>query len=252
MRERFIKEYSISALVALLIVTISLAASAQQSAPADDGSDEKFRRFEIGGHGTIVFQGGDIEPSDIVFLRAGFPDRVTVDKRYESGFGGRFTFNVNRNLALESELNFTPSTKTFDEIIRGGSIPTRRSSGGEKTQFLAGVKYGYRGRRFGVFGKVRPGFIRFNAFPSINFQFVVPSPGGGQPKDILIGVSEKPATFFNVDIGGVFEYYPTKRTVIRFDAGDTIIRFHGQDPKEINPSFTRHNLQMNLGFGFRF
>lgn len=252
MRERFIKKYSISALVALLIVTISLAASAQQSAPADDGSDEKFRRFEIGGHGTIVFQGGDIEPSDIVFLRAGFPDRVTVDKRYESGFGGRFTFNVNRNLALESELNFTPSTKTFDEIIRGGSIPTRRSSGGEKTQFLAGVKYGYRGRRFGVFGKVRPGFIRFNAFPSIIFQFVVPSPGGGQPKDILIGVSEKPATFFNVDIGGVFEYYPTKRTVIRFDAGDTIIRFHGQDPKAINPSFTRHNLQMNLGFGFRF
>ena len=44
--------------------------------------------------------------------------------------------------------------------------------------------------------------------------------------------------------------YPTKRTVIRFDAGDTIIRFHGQDPKEINPS-SHDNLQMNLGFGFR-
>ena len=241
-----------SFLLVMLTIFVPFVISAQEISPADDTTDSKVRRFEIGGHGTIMFQGGDIEPSDIVFLRAGFNDRVTVDKRYESGFGGRFTFNVTRNLALESELNFTPSTKTFDEIIRGGSIPTRRSSGGEKTQFLAGVKYGYRGRRFGVFGKVRPGFIRFNAFPSIDFKFVVPSPGGSQPKDILIGVSEKPATFFNVDIGGVFEYYPTKRTVIRFDAGDTIIRFHGQDPKGINPSFTRHNLQMNLGVGFRF
>ncbi|MBX3267696.1 MAG: hypothetical protein KF831_13430 [Acidobacteria bacterium] len=241
-----------SLMFVMLPISFSLVVSAQETVSGDEPSDRKIPKFEIGGHGTIMFQGGDIEPSDIVFLRAGFPDRVTVDKRYESGFGGRFTFNVNRNLALESELNFTPSTKTFDEIIRGGSIPTRRSSGGEKTQFLAGVKYGYRGKRFGVFGKVRPGFIRFNAFPSINFQFVVPSPGGGQPKDILIGVSEKPATFFNVDIGGVFEYYPTKRSVIRFDAGDTIIRFHGQEPKDINPSFTRHNLQMNLGFGFRF
>lgn len=252
MRELFIKMFSISALVALLIATISLAASAQESAPADDGSDEKFRRFEIGGHGTIMFQGGDIEVSDVVFRRAGFNDRITVDKRYESGFGGRFTFNVNKNLALESELNFTPSIRTFTELIRAGITPTSRSSGGEKTQFLAGVKYGYRGKRFGVFGKVRPGFIRFNAFESIDLKVVVPSPGGGPPKNILLSLSEKPATFFNVDIGGVFEYYPTKRTVIRFDAGDTIIRFHGQDPKAINPSFTRHNLQMNLGFGFRF
>ncbi|MER3632939.1 MAG: hypothetical protein C4325_12950 [Blastocatellia bacterium] len=199
-----------------------------------------------------MFQGGDIEPSDIIFRRAGFEDRVTSDNRYESGFGVRFSFNINRNLALESELNFTPSTRTFAEVIRGGSIPTRRSLGGEKTQFLAGVKCGHRGKRFGVFGKVRPGFIRFNAVPSIDFQWVVQSPGGGQPKDILIGVSEKPATFFNVDFGGVFEYYPTKKTVIRFDTGDTIIRFHGQNPKAINPSFTRHNLQMKLGFAFCF
>lgn len=241
-----------SLMFVMLTISFPLVVSAQETVSGDEPSDRKIPKFEIGGHGTIMFQGGDIEVSDVVFRRAGFNDRVTVDKRYESGFGGRFTFNVNRNLALESELNFTPSTKTFDEIIRGGSIPTRRSSGGEKTQFLAGVKYGYRGKRFGVFGKVRPGFIRFNAFESIDLKVVVPSPGGGPPKNILLSLSEKPATFFNVDIGGVFEYYPTKRTVIRFDAGDTIIRFHGQDPKAINPSFTRHNLQMNLGFGFRF
>jgi hypothetical protein len=235
----------------MLTIFVQFVVSAQETASGDEQTDRKIPKFEIGGHGTIMFQGGDIEPSDIVFLRAGFNDRVTVDKRYESGFGGRFTFNVTESLALESEFNFTPSTRTINELIRSGITPTRRSSGGEKTQFLAGVKYGYRGKRFGVFAKARPGFIRFNAFESIDFQFVVQSPDG-QPKDILIGVSEKPATFFNVDIGGVFEYYPTKKTVIRFDAGDTIIRFHGQDPKAINPSFTRHNLQMNLGVGFRF
>lgn len=244
--------FILSFLFVMLTLSFSRVAQAQERVNSDESSDRKIRKFEVGVHGTIMFQGGDIEPSDIVFLRAGFNDRVTIDKRYESGFGGRFTFNVNRNLAFESEINFTPSTRTFDEIIRGGSVPTRRSSGGEKTQLLAGAKYGYRGKRFGVFGKVRPGFIRFNAFESIRFQWVVPSPGGGQPKDILIGVSEKPATFFNIDVGGVFEYYPTKRTVIRFDMGDTIIRFQGQKPKDINPSFTRHNLQMSLGFGFRF
>ncbi len=127
-----------SFLLVMLTIFVPFVFSAQEISPAYDTTDSKVRRFEIGGHGKIMFQGGDIEPSDIVFLRAGFNDRVTVDKRYESGFGGRFTFNVNRNLALESELNFTPSTKTFDEIIRGGSIPTRRSSGGEKTQFLPG------------------------------------------------------------------------------------------------------------------
>lgn len=32
-------------------------------------------------------------------------------------------------------------------------------------------------------------------------------------------------TRFAVDLGGVVEWYPSKNTIVRFDAGDTIIRF---------------------------
>src|SRR5690606_21779365 len=123
-------------------------------------------------------------------------------------------------------------------------------SGGEKTQVLFGAKYGIRKKKFGVFGKVRPGFIHFNAFPHIDNVFKIYLPTG-ELDDMLILSSEKPATFFNVDVGGVFEYYMTKNTMIRFDIGDTIIRYNKQEPKEFNPTFTRHNLQMDLGFGFR-
>jgi len=79
-------------------------------------------------------------------------------------------------------------------------------------------------------------------------RFVAPSP----PLDILLFQQEIPSTFFNIDVGGVFEYYPSRRTVFRMDVGDTIIRYAAQEPKVINPTFTRHNLQASVGFGFRF
>ncbi len=221
------------------------------TAEAESQTNEtKLRKFEVGGQVTIMFQ-DDFEPLDVVLINNGFPESAYIDHRYESGFGGRFTYNINRNLAIETELNFIPGTPTAQEIIQTGSIRTGPFSGGEKTQVLFGAKYGYRGKRFGIFGKVRPGFIHFNAFPYVTATFIVRDQTG-QPYDILVLSSEKPATFFNVDVGGVVEYYPTKRTIIRFDIGDTIIRYNKQEPKEFNPTFTRHNLQMSLGFGFRF
>jgi len=198
-----------------------------------------------------MFQ-GDFNVSNEVFIASGMPFTPFVDERYESGIGGRFTVNINRYLAVESEVNFTPSTPTHNELLWAGITPTRRSSGGEKTQFLVGVKSGYRWKRFGIFAKARPGFIRFNAFNSVDAKYVLPSPTGGPPVDVLLFLSEKPATFFNMDIGGVFEYYTSKRTMIRFDIGDTIIHYNAQKPRDVNPTFTRHNPQMNLGFGFRF
>lgn len=216
----------------------------------EEKEEESFKKFEVGGQVTIMFQ-DDFEPQDVVLIDNGFSDAAYIDRRYETGFGGRFTYNINKNLAIETELNFTPSTRTAQELAEAGIGRTGPFSGGEKTQVLFGAKYGIRKKKFGVFGKVRPGFIHFNAFPYITdiFKIYLPS---GELKDMLIISTEKPATFFNVDVGGVFEYYPTKRTIVRFDMGDTIIRYNRQEPKEFNPTFTRHNLQMSLGFGFRF
>jgi hypothetical protein len=81
----------------------------------------------------------------------------------------------------------------------------------------------------GIFGKIRPGFMRFTENePSI--PFIPPTPG---------------ATEFALDIGGVFELYHTRRVAFRFDIGDTIICFGGL-------GFSSHNLQITTGVVLRF
>lgn len=237
-----------------LIFVIVVFVSFQAVVSAQDNShktDEKLWRFEIGGQGTIMFE-GDFDPQDVVFSRAGLPDGVRKESRYESGFGGRFTVNLNRKLSVEAEYNFIPGLRTNKERFAAGLPLKFPYSGGTKSQFLAGVKYGVRKKKVGFFAKVRPGTIHFEGFPVIENKVVVFPPGGGSPIDILLVIGEAPATFFNMDVGGVIEYYQKKRHIIRFDIGDTMIRYAAQQPKGINPTFWRHNLQMSLGYGFRF
>ena len=53
------------------------------------------------------------------------------------------------------------------------------------------------------------------------------------------------ATEFALDYGGVLELYPSRHVALRFDVGDTVIRFG-------NLGFTSHNLQITPGVAFRF
>lgn len=141
------------------------------------------------------------------------------------GFGGRVTYNVNEFLSVEGEANFFPR----DNQNLGGS--------GRKTEGFFGGLLGYRGSGFAIYSKIRPGFIHFTRDP-----FADP-------------VS---STDFAVDIGGVFEFYPSRRSVVRFDIGDTAIRFGSQTvlPTAVGPvatgSFWSHNLQFSTGVGVRF
>jgi len=61
---------------------------------------------------------------------------------------------------------------------------------------------------------------------------------------------------FALDAGGVVEFYPTPRSIIRLDAGDTIIRERQTTFGFFNPSTTTgqatHNLQLSIGFSYRF
>jgi hypothetical protein len=141
------------------------------------------------------------------------------------GLGGRITYNLNEILAVEAEGDFFPK----DNQDLGGS--------GRKTEGFFGGLIGYRGSGFAIYGKIRPGFIHFTRDP-----FAVP-------------VS---STDFAVDVGGVFEFFPNRHTVVRFDVGDTAIRF-GSDtvlPTPFGPvatgPFWSHNLQFSAGVGVRF
>src|SRR5580765_2739301 len=68
------------------------------------------------------------------------------------GVGGRFTYNLNRHLALEAAVYFLPVKCSTSN----GQITGHLGEG------LFGVKAGQRFRRFGIFGKVRPGFINYS------------------------------------------------------------------------------------------
>jgi hypothetical protein len=160
----------------------------------------------------------------------------------EAGVGGRITYNLTDNLALEAQFDFFPNGDRFRGSRAGGRI----------AQGLFGVKAGKRFEKFGVFGKVRPGFTSFSAGRR---EFIVVSPG-------VFDSRPHRETHFSTDVGAVLEFYPTRRIVTRFDAGDTIIRygdttgtfFTGAGTPQSFPirGETRHNFQFSAGVGFRF
>jgi Outer membrane protein beta-barrel domain len=152
------------------------------------------------------------------------------------GMGGRFAYNISRHLAVDAEANFLPESHFGNEEI------------GQKLQGFVGLRAGTRQGRFGVFGKVRPGVMWFgdlSSFAGCTNALSGVSCRAGHEKD------------FALDIGGVVEVYPSARTIVRFDVGDTLVRFKPgfggslMVPQPL-PAATRHNFQWTIGFGYRF
>ena len=193
------------------------------------------RKFEVGVHISTL---GIDDPLTT------FPTALPGSKRRELGFGGRLGFNLNRYVGLEGEINYYP--RDFRDFVTP-------ETGGPVTQGLFGIKVGYRGKRFGLFGKARPGFQ---------------SSGGSQVARFPLGNGPDPQNPFGfetvrsfqptIDLGGIVEWYPRKRWIFRVDAGDTITRYPEQ-PFVCFPAGTPcpvipvlHTLQINVGVGFRF
>ena len=171
----------------------------------------------------------------------------------EKGFGARFTYNLTDNIAFEAEGNVFPN----DRPMRRGDFEGFRLNGGRKTQGLFGIKVGIRREKIGIFGKARPGFVRFSHFERQIFFVCPPS----FDPCVVRPLSTFTQTDYALDIGGVVELYPSRRSVVRFDVGDTIIRprfresilLRGEDfPFSSFTRSTSHNLQFSFGVGFRF
>ena len=155
-----------------------------------------------------------------------------------AGFGGRLTYNINGKIAIDSELNFFPE----DDL----------DSSGRKLQGLLGVKAGSRSDSFGLFFKLRPGFFYSKR--------ALDCPNGDISRCGTSGVTD-----LALDVGGVVEFYPSSRTSLRFDLGDTLI-FHRERnfviaiPEPGGPvgriiplaGDATHNLQFSVGIGIRF
>ncbi len=217
-------------------------------------NEDKIRKYEIEAHFTFLnTTDNDVYRRLDPILRGGFfggqPIEFSAVTTREPGFGARVSYNVSKHFAIDAEANWLPRYYNFN---KPGRSPNTE---GTKQQVFVGVKIGQRlklgNKHFGVFGKIRPGAIRFDSF-SRNKPFQTTGSFGF--------ISDfRNATFFNLDVGGVIEYYPTKRTFVRADFGDTIIHYGKPNDsiktvfnKPINPTFTTHNFQTSIGFGFRF
>ncbi|HEY3104066.1 MAG TPA: hypothetical protein VGJ69_10765 [Pyrinomonadaceae bacterium] len=165
----------------------------------------------------------------------------------EVGVGGRFTVNINKGVALEAAGYFSPGTCDTCAGQQTGRI----------AEGLFGVKAGKRFSKVGIFAKARPGFMTIGKG---YFDFV-PTSGG------FVTLVPHRLTPFALDLGGVFEFYPSKKIVIRVDYGDTILHYRqysfiGFDFNPVTlqvtpvqrtqPAHTTHNSQFIAGVGFRF
>lgn len=205
------------------------------SAYAQQQSDEP-PKVEVAVQTTSLI-GREIQPF--------FSVDLTIPINSEAGLGVRFSYNVTKHLALEAEGNV---------FARGGFFASRDSAA-LNVQGQFGVKAGKRFERFGVFAKARPGLL------SVGDIFIQTG-----TQTIEVGFPFPPVTFpvfevrrkkfFTLDVGGVLEFYPSRRVLVRFDAGDTMV--HGGDVRSVlftdTPPLagTTHNFQFSSGVAFRF
>jgi hypothetical protein len=172
------------------------------------------------------------------FLQAGSFNRDL------GGFEVRYDYNVGPELALETSFAVYPQSATLVA-----------NEGGRSFSWFAGPKVGMRRKRWGLYGKAMPGLRHFTSVPEFRVDSISPL----QVSRITMG-----RTHFALQLGGVFEVYPTSRWIVRTDVGEVLSRY-GTGPKlpEIvtpdsvaifgfAPGVVHSSLSVSAGFGYRF
>jgi hypothetical protein len=165
------------------------------------------------------------------------PDSDPINAQNQAELGGRFSWNFARHFALDAELEASPfRTTNLRTSYQGGYL----------SQGFAGVKSGKRWNRFGIFGKFRAGF---NSYSGAIIQ-------ASQNGSLILTFGRRTDPSF--DIGGIFEFYVSRRVLLRYDLGDAIIHYNsssvmGPGGQAIPvPSEVRNNFQFSTAVAFRF
>jgi hypothetical protein len=221
-------KFSLSAISAAFLLFSPFAAAAQNNGSV------KEQKFELAAEFTTM----TFEPGQTIL-----------------GLGNRLTYNINSHFALEA------ATYVFPHDCQ---ICGRHS--GRTVEGLFGVKIGKRFNKWGIFVKVRPGVISSSEGRS---DLVIGIPTTSPPSILPPSLTfvSKSLTSFAADVGGVVEYYPSKRIIFRLDFGETIIHYRGRtstfpvfDPAaggfvlrlSSGRAQNRGALQFMAGVGFRF
>ena len=227
-------------LLAVTTVTISLLLNSCVTFAQTDES-----KIKVSGHYTIlnapVSSGGE-------------------NKQLVHGYGGRLSFSIGNSVDLEGELNYFPENISTPF----GDARTRRVK--PNIQGLFGVKIGKRNERIGIFGKLRPGIVRYSPLDDCQSEdFNDCRSFSEEQQRFLLRTVRK--TEFAFDVGAVIEGYLSNSSFVRIDIGDTYLRYGdtrffvpfepgSSIPRPgifvIRPGFKRHNLQISIGGGIRF
>jgi hypothetical protein len=150
-------------------------------------------------------------------------------RQYNSGGGVNFDYNLTRGFGFDSVLNVLPAQGGSHAMLEG----------------LFGMKAGERWQHWGLFARIRPGFIYYEKA----------MPGGGV-------TTPESLTRFAADFGGTVEVYPNRRSTLRFDVGTTLVRYLSDhtDPRvsQIQSLLsnqyivTQGNFQISTGYVYRF
>ncbi|HEV3470222.1 MAG TPA: hypothetical protein VG148_12930 [Pyrinomonadaceae bacterium] len=167
-----------------------------------------------------------------VFTAVGAEDLEGASK----GLGARFAYNLNEHFAVDAETAFFPSRHLGN------------SQTGQDAQGFVGVKAGARSKYVGLFAKARPG-VMFIGESLAGFDC---DRGGG-----FFRTCRPERSHLALDAGVVTEFYPSSRTIVRLDLGDTIVRFRRAgrnvfDGTQVSSTDITHNFQASIGFGYRF
>jgi len=152
-----------------------------------------------------------------------------------AGVGGRVGYNFNKYFALDAEANFFPSDAFGNDQT------------GQRGQAFIGLKAGARSRYAGLFAKARPG-VMFIGETTSGFRC---TEGNGFTR------CRPNHNNFALDAGAVAEVYPSRRSIIRLDVGDTMVNVRRATRNVFNQTSDSssefiHQLQIGIGFSYRF
>jgi hypothetical protein len=146
---------------------------------------------------------------------------------------------------------FVYSPREWIGLDVGTTFFVSEDVGGSVWQLLAGPRVGGHVAGLAIFGRVRPGLIRFSErfyAPEVVCIAIFPP-----PESCLAG-----ATNFAVDLGGTIEVPLSSSTVLRLDLSDTLTRYRS-NPRPQSDSGEdgydrswKHGLQFVAGAGWKF
>jgi hypothetical protein len=155
--------------------------------------------------------------------------------RADTGIGGRFSWHPLDLIGAEAEMTVYP-----------GSFPDRSPFSRSRVEGLFGVTVGPRIARARPFVKIRPGFLTFRGQPVVCI-LIFPPP--------LSCVLAGGRTVFALDAGGGVELTAGRRTFIRIDGGDRVLKYPGpsfRNGRVTQQSFFSQDLRLSAGAGLRF